>query len=472
MSDERSPVAGSGATDEPDGRQTPELAEPLAGAGSAWAEWAPPAASFAPALVFTPAPPPPPPPPPQVGAGASSQGGGRRGLRSLPLVAAFVATAVISGGGGAAIALALDNDAATAASGKDALPASAPDQGVATGGLNVEAIAARVDKATVDITATGPDGQDEGTGMILNASGVVLTNNHVVAGSTELRAQIDGAGRTYSATVIGVDVTQDVALVRLQHGPSFPAVSIGDSRAMAVGDQVVAIGNALDLPGPETVTSGIISAVSRSITVSDPATGTTESLTGMFQTSAAISSGNSGGPLVDAAGRVIAMNTAAASASGTETASDVGFAIPINRAIAIARQIEAGKASSDVEIGEQPATGFGVTSVACAEGFGGCLPLGFAAFGINPFDGAGVYQAPVAKGAVVSGVEPGTPAAAAGLAVGDVIVTSDGSAITSPEQLGSLVSRSRVGARLRLGWVEPDGSREVGEVQLVAAPTP
>jgi S1-C subfamily serine protease len=238
---------------------------------------------------------------------------------------------------------------------------------------------------------------------------------------------------------------------------------------MNVGDQVVAIGNALDLPGPETVTSGIISAVDRAITVNDPATGSTESLADMFQTSAAISSGNSGGPLVNAAGQVIAMDTAEASSDDSgETASDVGFAIPIDRAMSIARQIQAGHASSTIQIGAQPETGVGVVSVACAEGLDGCLPLGFGSFSLGP----GFYQAPVSQGAVVNGVEQGSPAAATGLGVGDVITSFDGTSITSPDQLTAVVSRLKVGAGVSVGWVTPNGQHQSDTFRLVAAPTP
>ena len=216
--------------------------------------------------------------------------------------------------------------------------------------------------------------------MVLTASGTVLTNNHVVAGSTTLRAQVDGSGSAYTATVLGTDSTDDVALLQLHGGDHFKTVTIGDSGAVGVGDQVVAIGNALALPGQETVTNGIISATKRKISVSDPTTGLSENLSGLFQTSAAINPGNSGGPLVDSAGHVIGMNTAqAASAGSGQGASNVGFAIPINQAMAIARLIYAGKASATVEIGPHAIMGVEVTSVACAEGQDGCTGLGASA---------------------------------------------------------------------------------------------
>ena len=180
----------------------------------------------------------------------------------------------------------------------------------------------------------------------------MLTNNHVIDGSTQVTAEIDGKGQTYRVAVLGTDAVNDVALLQLKGGGNFKTVSLGDSAAITVGDPVVAIGNALGLSGPETVTNGIISATGRSITVGDPNSGLTENLKDMFQSSAAINPGNSGGPLVDSGGRVIGINTAEASGSGSgQSASNVGFAIPINSAMAIARQIQDGRASATIQIG-------------------------------------------------------------------------------------------------------------------------
>jgi S1-C subfamily serine protease len=289
-------------------------------------------------------------------------------------------------------------------------------------------------------------------------------------GSTELSAQVDGQGKSYPATVIGVDVTQDVALLQLHGGDRFRSVTIGDSGPVEVGDQVVAVGNALALPGPETVTGGLISAVHRAVAISDPTTGSTEDLSGMFQTSAAISSGNSGGPLVDTAGRVIAMNTAAASTDGSgETATDVGFAIPINRAMSLARQILSGRSSSTVQIGAQAITGVSVTSVACADGEDGCLPLGFGSFG-QSFSQPGFYQAPTDEGAVVDGVGAGTPAAAAGVQVGDVITSFDKKSVISPQQLTALLNGLKVGTEVTVGWVGDSGARRSARFPLVQGP--
>ncbi len=410
-------------------------------------------------------------PPPGPGTAQEAAPAHRR-RSGLLIGSALVATALLAGGAGAGIAMALQSSSTTTASD---LPTSqpVPSAGASNGtqGLNVPAIAARVEPAVVDITASGPNGTDEGTGMVLTPSGLVLTNNHVIAGSTTLSAQVNGAGKKYTATVVGADPTDDVALLQLHGGTGFKTVAIGDSSKVTVGTQVVAIGNALALAGPETVTDGIISATSRSIPVGDPSTGATEYLKGVFQTTAPINPGNSGGPLLNSYAQVIGMNTAAASSSGSNaSASNVGFAIPINHAMAIARQIEAGKSSSTVFIGAHAIMGVTVENVACAEGREqGCYPLGSTGFGGLPF-GYGTYNAPVSKGAVVAAVEQGSPAASAGIAVGDVITKVDGRSVANLTELSTIMQGEKVGKAVRVTWATTTGSTRTATLRLVAGP--
>ena len=409
--------------------------------------------------------------------GPSGIGGepGRGGRAPFPFawVAALVATALLAGGAGAGIALAVSNNGpSTPRSGSAPLPTAAPLTPAGNQGLNVSAIAKKVEPATVDITANGPDGPDEGTGMVLTPSGIVLTNNHVVDGSTVVTAEVDGTGKTYRVTVLGTDATDDVALLKLD-GTDFRTVTIGDSSAIDVGDQVVAIGNTLALSGSETVTNGIISATGRSVSVEDQSTGLTENLKGLFQTSAPINPGNSGGPLVDSAGQVIGINTAQASSGGSgEATSNVGFAIPINQAMGIARQIQAGKASATVHIGPHPVMGVEVTTVACAEGQDNCTPLGATSPSGAPFVGepSGGYTAPVDQGAVVTEVLQGYPAQAAGLVVGDVITSFNGATVKSLSDLSNQLSHLKVGGKVTVGWVTGNGSHESATVTLAAGP--
>jgi putative serine protease PepD len=213
---------------------------------------------------------------------------------------------------------------------------------------SVAAIAAVVDPAVVSITSQitvtetygGGFGsyseteKAEGSGMIITPSGEVVTNNHVVAGATSITVTIGGGTKSYRATVIGTDATKDIALLQIQGVSGLPTVTFGNSAQVAVGDSVVAIGNALALGSTPTVTTGIVSAENRTITAENDSGGT-ETLNGLLQTDAAINPGNSGGPLVDSAGQVIGMDTAAASDEETgTTAQDIGFAIPSNEIVA------------------------------------------------------------------------------------------------------------------------------------------
>ena len=177
----------------------------------------------------------------------------------------------------------------------------------------------------------GPVAVDEGTGMILTSSGEILTNNHVVANASEIKVTLYRGKRAYPATLVGTDPADDVALLKLPGLRSLPAVSLARSGGAQVGEEVLAIGNALALSqSTPSVTEGIISAKGRSIRTGGDNCAGTESLQGLIQTQAAINAGNSGGPLVDSAGQVIGMNTAAAAnAANNAPTQNIGFAIPI-----------------------------------------------------------------------------------------------------------------------------------------------
>lgn len=176
-------------------------------------------------------------------------------------------------------------------------------------------------------------GEAAGTGIVLTADGQILTNAHVVADASLITVTLYGETAVRKAILIGSDTSNDVALIKVEGVTNLTPAKMADSDAVAVGDDVIAIGNALNLEGGVSVTRGIISALGRSIDVE------AGHLSNLMQTDAAISSGNSGGPLVNAAGEIIGINTAGATSSQSVTAENIGFSIPINQAMSIVARL-------------------------------------------------------------------------------------------------------------------------------------
>lgn len=202
--------------------------------------------------------------------------------------------------------------------------------GSAVSGIDAALIAGGVDPAVVDITSTVPDGVAAGTGMVITPDGQVLTNNHVIDGSTRITGQIDGAGRTYPMLIIGVDPLHDVALLQLEGASNLRTVSVGDSTKVAEGDAVLAIGNGLGRGGTPSTAAGTVVALGQTITATEDGGGNPETLNNMIETNADIQPGYSGGPLVNARGQVIGIDTAAS----PDQAPDA-FAIPITDAMSV-----------------------------------------------------------------------------------------------------------------------------------------
>lgn len=285
-----------------------------------------------------PVPPATPPTTPVVSTGAA----GRR--RRWAMAAALVAVAVAAGGGAGVITARLaDSETAssaatgTAASNSSVTVLSLSDE------LDVVGVVAAVEDSVVSVDATievrqGPrtvSGTSSGTGIVLTADGDILTNAHVVSGASSVTVTLAGETSSRTAVVVGLDEAADIALLHVEGVDDLTPAALGDADAVVVGQDVVAIGNALALDGGMTVTSGIVSALGRSI---DLDSGTLDNL---IQTDAAISSGNSGGPLVNAAGEVIGINTAGASGTSSVTAENIGFAITIDDAMAVVEQLRA-----------------------------------------------------------------------------------------------------------------------------------
>ena len=274
--------------------------------------------------------PPPPPPAEPANASSSTPPTPARWRRT----AATVAIALAAGGAGGWLANATTHD--TRSPSVTATPASVR---LAGGTLDVAGVVAAVSPSIVSIETSvtmrrGPweeTGRGAGTGVVLDG-GYILTNAHVVADATSVT--VTGTdGRRRAADVVAADTQADIAVVKVGDASGLRPATLGTSDAPKVGDDVVAIGNALALEGGMTVTRGIVSALDRSI---DTGSGT---LTGLIQTDAAISSGNSGGALVAANGDVIGINTAVAASGGSITASNIGFAISIQTAMATVHRL-------------------------------------------------------------------------------------------------------------------------------------
>jgi len=304
------------------------------------------------------------------------------------------------------------------------------------GPRNARAIAARVDPALVDINTDLSYLGDEsaGTGIVLSANGLVLTNNHVIDGATSIRVTDIGNHRTYVGTVVGYDQALDVAVIKCQGARRLTTARLGDGRGTRVGQPIVAIGNAGGKDGTPVVAPGSITGLNQSIKAKDEGNGTIEQLSGLIQTDADVQPGDSGGSLVDAGGTVVGMDTAAASRSGTNPAQ--GFAIPINTASSIARAIEAGRASGAVHIG--PTAFLGVM-------FKSGKPA-------------------------ISSVVPGTAAQRAGLTTGDRITSLDGHNVASPEALTRVLVGYHPGQRISIGWVTSAGDAGRATVVLGRGP--
>ena len=332
--------------------------------------------------------------------------------------------------------------------------------GIAAGNtvLTTSQIAAQTDPGLVDIVTQigvqGQGGQAAGTGQVLTSSGLVLTNNHVIDGATSIRATDIGNGQTYTAKVVGYDQHKDIAVIQLQGASGLQTVNMGNSASATAGQKVVALGNALGKGGTPSVAVGHITGLNAAITASDAGAGTSEHLTGLIHHNAPIQPGDSGGPLVNTAGQVVGINTAASGSTGFQfqTGQNSGqtqaFAIPIDEALAIAGQIEAGQASSTVHIGATGLLGVEVMSASDA-----------AANGIQ-----------AGSGAVIAGTVSGMPAAQAGLTQGDVITSAGGQRVNSPEALQAALEQHHPGDRVTIGWTDQSGQAHTATVTLANGP--
>jgi putative serine protease PepD len=404
----------------------------------------------------------------QPGHGAAAGSGGHKWWSpKSKVVAGGIALALVLGGGlaGGAVAAMIGHNGTTLASPTAVRAASGKSL------TGVAAIAQEVQPSTVSITVTTPQGQDEGTGVVIRSDGMIMTNNHVVADASrggQIMVRFND-GKKASATVVGTDPATDLAVIKVAGVSGLRPVTFGNSDQLHVGDPVVAIGSPLGLEG--SVTAGIISALHRTLRESgneqpqQPPPGFGDfgggqggqggqgggqggqggqglgqqqggsggtAIGDAIQTDAAINPGNSGGPLVNAEGQVIGINTAIATSGGGSGNIGVGFAIPIDTAKQVSDQlIKTGKATH-------------------------------AYLGVTLSDASGDQQ-----GALVATVQGGTPAASAGLKEGDIVTQVDGKPVDGADALSAAIRGHNPGDKITLTYVR-DGSKHTVNVQLAS----
>ena len=313
---------------------------------------------------------------------------------------------------------------------------------------SIEGVANKVSQSVVSIVSKSQKGTkyfssgfgsaSAGTGIIVSENGYILTNKHVVEGSSDISVVTNDGNSYDNVEIITTDPLSDIAILKISNAKGLKAAELGDSKALNIGQQVIAIGNALgEYDG--TVTSGIISGIGRTVNASSDDGATKETLTDMIQTDAAINSGNSGGPLVNAQSQVVGVNTAVAS-----EAQGIGFAIPISSVKGILKSIAEGKTPNRAYLGANYIS-------------------------INP-QVQKAYNLNVSKGALIKNrngksVISGSPAQKAGLKDGDIITKIDDIEISKNISLGSLIGEKSAGDKVKITYLR-DGKESTSVATL------
>ena len=395
----------------------------------------------------------------------------RRRHHRTALTYALVVALAAGGGAGTALALRHGSTVAGTNTGISTAQIPSPNHNAVAGATSIDQqtlarVTRTVEPGIVDINSVlaYQNVPAAATGMVLSPNGLVLTNNHVVQGGAHITATVASNDRKYRVKVIGVDPADDVALIQLQGASGLRTVQVGDSSKARLGTAVVAIGNAGGRGGAPSVATGTITALNRTITASDGGGGAnSETLHGMLQSNAPIQPGDSGGAWANSAGQVIGMTTAANTRTLGPSGTNMGFAVPINKALSIARQIAAGHGGDNILIGASGYLGVGVGDI---QNPGPCLAAGGGFGGIGGFG----KVAPVHSGALVCSAYRGTPAARAGLASGDVIIGVNGQAVTSPSSLSTILRHDRPGTTVSVTWVDANGQHHTTPITLAAGP--
>lgn len=312
----------------------------------------------------------------------------------------------------------------------------APALPAAAAPVDLDAVAASAEPSIVEIdTRIDYQGASaNGTGIIIGSGGEVLTNFHVVHGADAI--VVTTGGQQYPAVLLGFDRQHDIALLQVQGAGALPSAALGDSSTVAVGQPVVAIGNSDGTNNALSRSPGVVSELGRSLTAEDVFTGNSETLTNLIAVQADVRAGDSGGALVNEVGQVIGVISAASVTFRMDPGGE-GFAIPINDALGIAGQIRSGAASDSIHIG--PPTLLGV--------------------GIN-----GAQQND--SGLVIRDVMRGGPAYQAGLLDGDVLISVDGTAVNSANELTTVLDRRYPGDVVDVVWIDRYGAQRTGKAPL------
>jgi S1-C subfamily serine protease len=349
--------------------------------------------------------------------------------------------------------------------------------------LTASQIASRVDPGLVDVVSTDGDVQatSEGTGIVLSSSGEILTNNHVIEGATSIKVTDIGNGKTYTANVVGYDASSDVAVLRLADASGLTVASLGNSSTVTVGASVVALGNAEGKGGTPSVATGTVTALDQSITASDELSSSTEQLQGLIESNAPIEPGDSGGSLVNAYGQVVGMDTAASSSytfQGQSQSADGGatqaFSIPINTALSLASQIEAGSGSSTIHIGATAFLGVSIDTEGSQGsnegGYGGGGGYGSGGYGSGSYGSGSEGSGQTTSGAYLQGVVAGDPAAKAGLAANDTITSLGGQTVSSYSDISKILVKYHPGDSIQVSWVDTEGQSHTASLTLASGP--
>lgn len=389
-----------------------------------------------PSSASTPPPPPfdtVPPPPPAAFTPPPAQPNHRRGLA---IAAVGVGAALLFGAGTSGLTYAITEARADRSAEAPGITEIVPNDSGQTQNASSPATDATKEQEAglvyINTVVGYGDGGGAGTGMILSSNGTILTNHHVIEGATSIEVEVVSTGETYQADVVGYDDSADVAVLQLQDASDLTPVDLDRDAQVAVGDEIVAVGNANGDGGAASAAAGVVTDLDQRITARS-ASGA-EELTGLIQVDADVVAGDSGGALLDSDGQVIGMTTAASQGQ----ADIVGYAVPIDDAVTIVRKIVAGDASDTIHIGDS-------------------------AF-------LGVQLDPQSQVPLVAGTVEDSAAAKAQIPAGSTITSLDGTRVATAAELSDLITQHAPGDQVTVTWVDANGAQQTATVTLGTGP--